>query len=72
MKKNYVKPITEICHVNMSIQVMSSSPRTSSVTGDIGGETNIGYGGSADNDERKDQGGDAKAFSTWNDKWEDE
>ena len=69
MKKNYVKPITTVLGVDMPTHILSGSDK---ITGDIGGDTRIEFGGSSENDPHKEKGGDAK-LNLWNDPedWEE-
>lgn len=69
MKKNYVKPITTVLGVDMPTHILSGSDK---ITGDIGGDTRIEFGGSSENDPDKGKGGDAK-LNLWNDPedWEE-
>ena len=69
MKKNYVKPITTVLGVDMPTHILSGSDK---ITGDIGGDTRIEFGGSSENDPDKEKGGDAK-LNLWNDPedWEE-
>lgn len=69
MKKNYVKPMTTVLGVDMPTHILSGSDK---ITGDIGGDTHIGSGGSSDNDPDKGKGGDAK-LNLWDDSedWEE-
>lgn len=71
MKKNYVKPDLKVYQIDMPMQIMSGS-NPPSVTGDIGGDVNIGYGGDASNDPKQGQGGDAKS-NPWSgsDDWDE-
>lgn len=69
MKKNYVKPITTVLGVDMPTHILAGSDK---ITGDIGGDTRIEFGGSSENDPDKGKGGDAK-LNLWNDPedWEE-
>ena len=69
MKKNYVKPVTTVLGVDMPTHILSGSDK---ITGDIGGDTRIEFGGSSENDPDKGKGGDAK-LNLWNDPedWEE-
>ena len=61
--------MTTVFGVDMPTHILSGSDK---ITGDIGGETDIDYGGSSDNDPDKEKGGDAK-FNLWSDPedWEE-
>ena len=69
MKKNYVKPVTTVISVDMPTHILAGSDK---ITGDIGGDTRIEFGGSSENDPGKEKGGDAK-LNLWNDPedWEE-
>lgn len=70
MKKEYVKPCTEVHPLNAGIQILSESG-SKSITGDIDNETNIGFGGSSKDDPYKGKGGDAKSF-TFDKDWDED